>query len=45
MSRKIKKMLSVICVMCLLVNLLMVHASGDMHMEMGRWRYLTESLC
>ena len=35
MSRKLKKMLSIICMMCLLVNLLMVHASGDMHLEMG----------
>ena len=35
MSIKIKKLLSIICVICLLVNLLMVHASGDMHLEIG----------
>ena len=35
MSKKFKKMLSLICAVCLFVNLLMVHASGDMHMEMG----------
>ena len=35
MSKKFKKMLSLICAVCLFVNLLMVHASGDMHLEMG----------
>ena len=32
--KKLKKWLGIICAMCLLVNLLMVHASGNLQIEM-----------